>query len=594
MGARINLAAVAVVAGLSGAIEATAADVCDPQEVAKLLAEDGAANDIFALSIGIDGDAAAVGSLRDDDNGIDSGSAYVFVRGELGDWSQQAKLLPLDGEAGDTFGRSIAISGDTVAVGANDEDEAGFDAGAAYVFVRDELGEWTQQAKLTAADGSHGDWLGWTIDIDGDTIIVSAPNDDDHGEDSGSAYIFVRDELGDWSQQAKLTAADGAAEDSFAHAVAIHGDTAIVGAYQDDDLGTDSGSVYVFVRDELGDWSQQAKLTASDGNMGYHFGRFLDFDGQTALIGSPFYWPLNWGAAYFFVREGDDWIEQAKVLAEVPTTQEWFGSAVAVQGDVALIAPFFIFGDDPGRVDVFTRSGGEWTQANTLLASDGADGDAFGRAVGLSGQTAIVGADNDDDNGPDAGAAYIFEVRCGPDPCDADLTGDFVTDIADLLALLGAWGTPEGDVDGDGQTDMRDLNVLLAVWGGYCVEAANDTCATAPALFEGEHEFIMPIATTEGPAEPGCAPFERDVWFKLLVSCEGTVSVDLCGSNFTGSLAVYTACPAGPDEALACTGDGCAAPLEFAAVPGIYRLRLGEGRLGEHVVMTINCAPVAD
>ncbi|MGR0481493.1 MAG: FG-GAP repeat protein [Candidatus Electronema sp. V4] len=162
--------------------------------------------------------------------GSNSGSAYVFVRAADGTWSQQAKLNADDGPADDQFGWSVAVSGDTAVIGAG---LAGDDSGSAYVFVRAADGTWNQQAKLTAADRAAFDMFGVGMSVSGGTVVIGAYGDDDKGSSSGSAYVFVRAAGGTWSQQAKLTAADGAADDRFGSSVAVSGDTAVIGAWYD-------------------------------------------------------------------------------------------------------------------------------------------------------------------------------------------------------------------------------------------------------------------------------------------------------------------------------------------------------------------------
>jgi hypothetical protein len=164
----------------------------------------------------------------------------VFVRSG-GVWTEQQKLLATDGAADDSFGRSVAISGDTVIVGADQTDDAGLDSGSAYVFVRSG-GVWTEQQKLLASDGAADDWFGRSVAISGDG---AGRNYEAAGLDSGSAYVFVRSG-GVWTEQQKLLATDGAELDGFGNSVAISGDTAIVGAWDNDDAGTNSGSAYVY------------------------------------------------------------------------------------------------------------------------------------------------------------------------------------------------------------------------------------------------------------------------------------------------------------------------------------------------------------
>ena len=222
-------------------------------QVAKLMAADAAANDHFGSSVAINGDLAIVGAPGDRDYGPDSGSAYLFD-GSNG-WSQVAKLTASDGTAVDQFGYALAMSGDLAIIGAPLDDDDGPDSGSAYVF--DGSAGWSQVAKLTPSDGTALDQFGYSAAISGDLAVVGAWGDDDSGSTSGSAYVF--DGSAGWSQVAKLTALDGAAGDQFGHSVAISGDLVVIGAQLDDDSGSDSGSAYVF--DGSAGWSQVAKLT---------------------------------------------------------------------------------------------------------------------------------------------------------------------------------------------------------------------------------------------------------------------------------------------------------------------------------------------
>lgn len=254
-------------------------------QAARLLAADGAPGDKFGRSAAIFGDTVVVGATRDDDLGTDSGSAYVFER-DLGGpnaWEQAAKLLAADGVAWDRFGRSVTIAGDTVAVGS--------DRGAAYVFERDAGGPeaWLLVAKLLHPNGSHADF-GSSVAVLAGTVVVGAPNDDELGDFSGSAVVFERDAggPGTWEPVAKLLAADGEEGDSLGESVAIAGDTVVVGATFDDDLGFRSGSAYIFQRDAGGPeaWGQVAKLLAGDGAGGDYFGGAVAIAGETVVAGA--------------------------------------------------------------------------------------------------------------------------------------------------------------------------------------------------------------------------------------------------------------------------------------------------------------------
>ena len=172
--------------------------------------------------------------------------------------TEMAKLVPSDGSNLDYFGESVSISGDYAIVGAEEHGSKG----AAYIYVRSGT-DWSEQEKITASDGANGDYFGCSVSINGDYAIVGAYGDDDKGSGAGAAYVFVRSGT-DWTEQTKLTASDGAASDNFGESVSINGDSVIVSARGDDDKGSGAGAAYVFVRGGAV-WTEQAKLTASDG-----------------------------------------------------------------------------------------------------------------------------------------------------------------------------------------------------------------------------------------------------------------------------------------------------------------------------------------
>jgi hypothetical protein len=237
--------------------------------------------------VSVSGNTALIGAMWDDDKGEYSGSAYVFVRAADSTWNQQAKLTASDGAAYDYFGISVAVSGDTAVIGASEDDDKSCNAGVAYVFVRAAAdGTWSQQAKLTADDGAAEDWFGGNVSVSGDIAIIGADADDDKGWGSGSAYVFVRAADGTWMQQAKLLAADGVADDRFGTSVAVSGDMVVIGAVGNDDMGSESGSAYVFVRAADGTWTQQTKLLAADGVADDRFGTSVAVSGDTAVIGA--------------------------------------------------------------------------------------------------------------------------------------------------------------------------------------------------------------------------------------------------------------------------------------------------------------------
>ncbi|MEK6644939.1 MAG: immunoglobulin domain-containing protein, partial [Planctomycetota bacterium] len=295
-------------------------------------AGDAAAGDLFGRATAVAGDSVVVGAPGASGG---SGAAYIFVRSGTV-WSQQAKLTASDAAMGDAFGGSAAISGDTVIVGAS---SAGGATGAAYVFVRSGT-VWTQQAKLTAGDAAAGDQFGGSVSLAGQTAVVgSAFDDGGAGADQGSAYVFVRSGTV-WNQQAKLTAGDAAASDRYGSAVGIHSDTAIVGAMMDDGAaGADQGSAYLYQRSGTV-WMQQTKVTPADATAGDQFGVGVGVSGEAAVVGSHLANGVagaDQGAAYLFERCGTGWLQRAKLLPADASATDHFGAASAIDFDTTVV-----------------------------------------------------------------------------------------------------------------------------------------------------------------------------------------------------------------------------------------------------------------
>jgi len=370
---------------------------------AQLTAADGAAEDHFGYAVAVSGDTVVVGA-EGDDVGANSGqgSVYVFVRSiVLGSvvWDYLAQLTADDGASADWFGASVAISGDTIVVGAlGDDVGATVDQGSAYVFKRSGM-TWTQRAKLTAADGAYGDRFGQAVAISGDTIVVGAHGDDvGDNVDQGSAYIFTGSGA-TWREAAQLTATGGASGDSFGISVAIWRDTVVVGA-PGDDVGGDAqqGSARVFVRSAAG-WTQQAQLTAADGAADDLFGQAVAIRGGTVVVGAPYDGVgdnAQQGSACVFARSAAGWTQQAQLTAADGARNDHFGWSVAISRDTVVVgAPDHnvdVANSDQGSAYVFMRGGARWTQQASLTAADGAAYDYFGEAAAISGPMVVIGA----------------------------------------------------------------------------------------------------------------------------------------------------------------------------------------------------------
>ena len=306
-------------------------------EVQKLTADPHAgAADYFGLSVAIDGNVIVVGARYDDDLGTDSGSAFIFER-VGGVWTLVKKLSGSDTGAYDEFGLGVAVDGDWIVVGAYRDDDDGGDSGSAYVFFKDPLFGWTEVQKLTAgALGSGNDLYGFDVAIQGDVIVVGA-----YADDTGSAYVYRH--AGAWNFEQKLIPSDGASADDFGLAVAVHGDVIAVGAVLHDHGGiTNGGACYVF-RDQGGTWQEEAELVPCDtaahdyaggygvavGNGLVVFGSYLeDQDGTDS------------GAAYVYRRKAGSWVEDQKLAANDGAGEDWLGFDVALDGNQALVGAY--------------------------------------------------------------------------------------------------------------------------------------------------------------------------------------------------------------------------------------------------------------
>ncbi len=396
-------------------------------QVTKLMAEVSGGHPSFGTSVAINGDTVVVGAHRDWDNGSQSGSAYIFDRNQGGadHWGRVAKLLPSDGGTHDHFGTSVSISDDVVVVGASEDDHKG----AVYIFGRDHGGSdsWGQITKITALDGANGDRFGRAVSFDGDTLVVGNPEGFGNSSECGSAYVFRHDRSDEnsWIQVAKLLAADGESGDAFGWSVSVAGDTVVVGAIGDDDIGFSAGSAYIFDWGHNGEdgWGQAAKLNAKDGAEGDEFGYSVSVFGGTVVVGCPRYFNSGHGSGYVYSRRQggyDQWGLTIKLSASDGSPGDIFGLAVCISGEtIAVGAPFDDdFGDDSGSTYCLRRNDGavdNWVLESKVVASgwSSAEGDWFGASVSISGDVAVVGARYDDDATENSGSAYVFARDLG-------------------------------------------------------------------------------------------------------------------------------------------------------------------------------------
>ena len=414
--------AMALALALPGSTEASTFN-----ELQKLIASDAQIHDAFGHSVAISGDTAVVGANA---GGRHVDVVYIFGRSQGGtdNWGEVRKLTASDAQADDEFGVSVAVSGDTTVIGASGHEAAvGDRTGAAYIFRRDEggSGNWGEVKKLIASDAQANDRFGSSVAISGDSVIVGASREDAGGLSAGAAYVFKRDDGGsdNWGEVKKITASDAQAGDVFGVSVVINGDTAIVGAALEDAGGNNAGAAYVFQRSQGGadNWGEVKKLTATNAQDDDEFGISVAVSGDTAIVGA---WledagGSQAGAAYVFGRDeggSDNWGEVTKLTASDAQANDLFGSSVAVSDDISIVGAFDedAGGTGAGAAYVFQRDEGgvgNWGEVKKLTASDAQAGDTFGWSVALGGDTAVVGAALEDAWADATGAAYVFDLQ---------------------------------------------------------------------------------------------------------------------------------------------------------------------------------------
>lgn len=454
-------------------------------------------------AIAINGNTMVIGARFDSTTASQAGAAYVYVLSGT-TWTQQAVLLANDGAAVDKFGYSVAISEDTIVVGAYQDDTAFSNGGSAYVFVRNGT-TWTQQQKLTPSDGTADDEFGNAVGITGEFIVVGSHLANLPGNsDAGSAYCFRRNGTV-WTQTQKLIPLGGVElGDLFGESVAVSGSKIAVGAAGDDTPETRAGSVYVFTESGGGLYTFQQELTISNGTNGDNFGNSVALEGNTLVAGaredSPIVGQPAYGSAYVFEFNGSTWDSQGKLVASDGASFDRFGWSVAVSNNVIAVGAReddTTAGPDAGSAYVFTRSGSVWTQQQKLAPNDTFNGDRFGSGVALSFGNLVVGASEKQLTSPNGqGAAYYFTPQLPKVKFDFD--GDGKADISIFRPLNGQWwyqqsldnivkafqfGTSSdkpvpADYDGDSKTDIAFFRPSTGEW--FVLRSSNLTFFSAP------------------------------------------------------------------------------------------------------------------
>ena len=311
------------------------------QELCKLTASDGGPGDYFGNSVSISGDYAIVGAYGADVNGDWSGFAYIFHNNE-GDWQQQTKLAASDASDWDSFGGSVSISGDYAIIGAVGKENNGINSGSAYIFHNN--GEdWQEIEILSSPNPVAGDFFGQSVSIFGNYAAIGAQKDINNGIISGSVYIFHYNE-GSWQNVEKLTASDGNNGDRFGYSLSISENYILIGSKNNDSNGYASGSCYVFYKDD-DNWQEQSKLTPTDINSNYNFGTSVSISEDYAIIGA-YGSNITTGAAYIFHKNGESWEQFIKFIPTDSANQDWFGCSTSISGSNVIVGA--MWNDDNG------------------------------------------------------------------------------------------------------------------------------------------------------------------------------------------------------------------------------------------------------
>ncbi len=541
--------------------------------VGKLAASDGASGNLFGYSVSVSGDVIVVGADSDGDKGRNSGSVYAY-RWNGTDYDEY-KLTASDGASSDCFGYGVSGSGDVIVVGSPYDDDKGSSSGSVYVYRWN--GTAYNEYKLTASDGVLTDYFGCSVSVSGDMVVVGAYCEDDKGTNSGSVYVYRWN--GASYSQTKLTASDGARGDYFGYSVSASGNVIAVGAYNDDDKGSNSGSAYVYRWNGIS--YSETKLTAYDGAASDYFGNSVSVSGDMVAVSS--YWDdnkgTNSGSVYIYQWNGSSYEFVSKLTASDGGASDLFGTSVSISGDnVAVGTP----GDDAngtnsGSVYLYHWNGSSYDEYK-IIALDGVAGDSFGCSVSISGDTLVVGAANSE-------SAYVYDIAAligeSPSVAQNDFNGDGRSDIlftngssygyysggdSSGWTFMGEYAsgwevTGCGDFDGDGQSDILFTNGTSAgyysggdssdwtpvsdIASGWNVACCGDfdgdgqsdmlfTNGTSSGYFSGVDSSWTPGGSiASGWEVAGCGDFDGDGQSDILFT-DGTSSGYYSGGDASG------------------------------------------------------------
>ena len=420
---------------------------------------------LSGTSVAIYGDVIAIGSPLGTGNEWASGVILVY-RLDGNNWIKEAELIADDLDAGDMMGVSVDIYENRIIAGAWFEDQEGSNSGAAYIFEHQQ-GQWSQTAKLVASDVSAEDTFGRRVAIQNDICVVTSPLDDDNGSTSGSAYIFRYSKgTQTWDQDQKLNAKSGASDDQFGLGLAMDANTIVVGSPW---ANNGAGQVHIF-QSKGNKFEETQIISDPSASSGDNFGFGVSVDNATIAIGSYHDSDLNFDAGSVFIyskKSKGNWLYQQKIYPEDGVPGEQFGVDVSIDDNTLLIGHRFGLSSDvsTGIASTYKTIGNKWEYQSRLEPSMNFNGAEFGWSVDLHGSNAVIGAPWAE---PDGYAEFYGDIVNGCQ-CDSDVNEDGIVGVADLLAVIAAWGDscsdcPE-DVNNDSSIDVSDILLIINSWG---------------------------------------------------------------------------------------------------------------------------------
>ncbi len=387
------------------------------------------------------------------------GAVYIMERSGA-NWMSTHRLEADDGEMDDEFGTDVDIDGDVAIVGAAcDDNPAGTDAGAAYIFVRNPMTDtWSQENKFLGGAAMFGAEAGQSVAVDNGRIAYGSPNEDGMSNLEGAVYVWNRFDSPKgviYVFEGRITPDVPVTSAQFGWSLDLEGNTMVVGAISEDQLGA-GGAVYVFERIS-NMWQQTDRLTAPGGAPTSNFGFSVAIDGNTIAVGAP---TENdnadrTGAMYFYTRTGmrgtGNWSFEQRVTASDRMEDDFMGEFVAIDGSLAVTASRGVDerGMDAGAAYLFERTGAvgsaTWTEFDKLFADAPTENGQFSRALAMEGDTIAIAENQDSDQASGAGGVHMFWLLTYPYPpdpggCPADLDGSGDVGAGDLAELLGLWG----------------------------------------------------------------------------------------------------------------------------------------------------------